>query len=70
MREGLIDKVVIFGDPLNGTAVGTIAASKVLVVCHPSDDICKGGIVVDSEHLDVSSLVVTAKRSMEVADRV
>ncbi len=46
--------VVIFGDPLNGTAVGTVDPSKVLVICHAQDLICKGQWIVDSDHLDVS----------------
>jgi hypothetical protein len=50
--------VVIFGDPLNGTAVAQINPSKVLIICHPQDYICKGTIVVDSEHLDVSRFLV------------
>lgn len=51
----MTDTVVIFGDPLNGTAVGTVNPSKVLVICHAQDLICKGTWIVDSEHLDVST---------------
>jgi hypothetical protein len=47
-------QVLIFGDPNNGTAVGTIPANKVLVICHSEDDICKGESIVKSEHLNVS----------------
>jgi hypothetical protein len=46
--------VVIFGDPNNGTAVGTVDPSKVLVICHDEDLICKGTWIVLAEHLDVS----------------
>lgn len=51
----MTDPVVIFGDPLNGTAVGKVDPSKVLVICHAEDLICKGTWIVDSEHLDVSA---------------
>ena len=57
--------MVIFGDPLNGTAVGTIDPAKVLVVCHSGDDICKGEIIVTSEHLNVSSLLLFVARNGE-----
>jgi len=49
--------MLIFGDPDNGTAVGTIASGKVLVICHSGDEICKGSISVTSDHLNVSSPV-------------
>jgi len=47
-------EVLIFGDPDNGTPVGTIPSSKVLVICHSKDEICKGSIIVTSDHLNVS----------------
>lgn len=37
-----IAAVVVFGDPNYGKAVGTVATSKVLSVCHAQDIICTG----------------------------
>jgi cutinase len=54
--------VVIFGDPDNGTAVANIDPSKVLVICHSGDDICKGEIITTSEHFDVSTLSLDERR--------
>ena len=48
--------VVLFGDPKNGTAVGSVPASKTLVVCHKGDNICEHGIIVSDPHLSVSLL--------------
>ncbi|KAH8684524.1 cutinase-domain-containing protein [Tricladium varicosporioides] len=50
-----VSSVVIFGDPDNGTAVGVIAPSKVLIVCHSGDEICKGSIIVTSDHLNYAN---------------
>ena len=50
MADKLI--VVIFGDPDNGDPVAHIPSSKVLVICHAGDNICQGGILVLSSHLD------------------
>lgn len=43
---------MIFGDPDNGDAVGTIAADKVKVICHGGDNICAGGVLVLPPHLN------------------
>jgi len=33
-----ISSVVLFGDPKNGTAIQGVAANKVLIICHASDE--------------------------------
>ncbi|CAG8976176.1 hypothetical protein HYALB_00010434 [Hymenoscyphus albidus] len=43
--------VVIFGDPLNGKAVGSIPASKTKIICHNGDNICEGGSQIRQAHL-------------------
>lgn len=45
---------MIFGDPDDGEAVGSIPASKVLVICHLGDDICLHGDLVLEPHLTYS----------------
>lgn len=45
--------VVIFGDPDDGDAVGSISADRVKVICHDGDNICDGGIIVLPAHLNV-----------------
>ncbi|CAD6441405.1 271631ca-8155-4618-879a-dd8ae6293e82 [Sclerotinia trifoliorum] len=37
-----IAAVVMFGDPDNGKAVGTVPTSKVLSICHDQDIVCTG----------------------------
>jgi len=49
-----INSVVIFGDPDNGQAVGSIPSSKVLIICHTGDDICLGGDLILEPHLTYS----------------
>ncbi|KAH6679396.1 putative cutinase [Halenospora varia] len=55
-----VSSVVIFGDPDNGTAVGVIDPSKVLIVCHSKDEICKGSIIVTSDHLNYANDAATS----------
>lgn len=55
-----ISSVVIFGDPDNGTAVGNVPSSKVLIICHKSDLICDGTWIVLPDHLDYGMDVGTA----------
>ena len=43
---------MIFGDPDNGEAVGSIPSSKVLIICHVGDDICLHGDAILPPHLD------------------
>lgn len=45
--------VVIFGDPNDGDAVGSISDDRVKVICHDGDNICDGGIIVLPAHLNV-----------------
>ncbi|KFY47431.1 hypothetical protein V496_10666 [Pseudogymnoascus sp. VKM F-4515 (FW-2607)] len=49
-----VDAVVIFGDPNDGDAVGSIPAENVKVICHDGDNICDGGILVLAPHLTYS----------------
>ncbi|KUJ19203.1 cutinase-domain-containing protein [Mollisia scopiformis] len=49
-----INSVLIFGDPDNGTAVGTVPASKTLVICHDGDNICQHGDQILQPHLTYS----------------
>ncbi|KAE8453571.1 hypothetical protein EG329_010432 [Mollisiaceae sp. DMI_Dod_QoI] len=46
-----ISKVVIFGDPDDGTALPNVAASKVDVYCHAGDNICVNGDLILIPHL-------------------
>ncbi|KAH9224558.1 putative cutinase, partial [Leptodontidium sp. 2 PMI_412] len=46
-----VSKVVIFGDPNNGTAIPNVAASEVMTVCHEGDNICVDGLRVLQQHL-------------------
>ncbi|KAF4782745.1 cutinase [Colletotrichum scovillei] len=45
-----VSAVLIFGDPFDGQAVGSIPASKVKVICHDGDNICDGGIIITADH--------------------
>lgn len=49
-----VNSVVIFGDPDDGQAVGSIPASKVDIICHSGDYICKGDDLVLPAHLTYS----------------
>lgn len=55
----IVPIVVIFGDPLNGTAVGIVDPTKVLVICHDGDLICKKQWIVLADHLNVSVVIRT-----------
>lgn len=46
--------VVIFGDPFNGTAIANIDPSKVMIICHTNDYICKGSSRLSPDHANVS----------------
>lgn len=46
-----VSSVVLFGDPMNGTAVAGVEATRTLVVCHKGDDICQGGDSIKKAHL-------------------
>jgi cutinase len=45
---------VIFGDPDDGEAVGSIPSSKVLIIFHTGDHICLHGDLILEPHLTVS----------------
>lgn len=51
----VVNSVVLFGDPRNGTAVPAVDASRVFVACHDGDNICEGGALVLPAHLTYSS---------------
>ena len=42
--------VVTFGDPDRDESFGSVAASKVLIICHEGDNICDNGILITPEH--------------------
>ncbi|KAK7956461.1 carbohydrate esterase family 5 protein [Apiospora aurea] len=46
-----VSSVVIFGDPYSKFPVQGASPNKVLVVCHPGDDICANGDLVLLSHL-------------------
>ncbi|KAH6679250.1 putative cutinase, partial [Halenospora varia] len=46
-----ISKVVLFGDPYNGTAIKNVAASKVKTFCNVGDNICVNGDLILPPHL-------------------
>ena len=47
-----VNSVVLFGDPDDGEAFGSVPASKVSTDCHLGDDICLHGNLVLPPHLD------------------
>lgn len=49
-----VNSVLIFGDPNNGTAVGSIPAAKTKVICHDGDNICQHGDQILQPHLTYS----------------
>ncbi|KAK1596317.1 cutinase [Colletotrichum navitas] len=59
-QQARISSVVLFGDPLGGAAVSGVDETRLLVVCHAGDNICEGGNLVLSPHLDYSSDAPTA----------
>ncbi|CCD46106.1 carbohydrate esterase family 5 protein [Botrytis cinerea T4] len=57
-----VRSVVMFGDPKNGTALAGIDSSKVMTICDPKDDICKGGDAILPAHLEYSANAGTAAK--------
>ncbi|TVY83462.1 Cutinase [Lachnellula suecica] len=55
-----VSSAIIFGDPDNGTAVGTIPAAKTKIICHATDNICMGGDTILAAHLTYSQDAGTA----------
>lgn len=51
-QTAFVNSVVLFGDPDDGQAVGTVPPQRVQVDCHALDDICLHGDVIDQSHLD------------------
>ncbi|PQE15466.1 hypothetical protein CJF31_00009014 [Rutstroemia sp. NJR-2017a BVV2] len=47
-----INSIILFGDPMNGTAINGVDPKRVMTFCDPADDICKGGDVVTKAHLE------------------
>ncbi|KAK2629384.1 hypothetical protein QTJ16_000204 [Diplocarpon rosae] len=46
-----VNSAVIFGDPMNGKAVGSLPAAQTKVICHQGDNICQGGNTILQPHL-------------------
>lgn len=51
-QTNFINSVVLFGDPDDGEAFGSVPASKVSTDCHLGDDICLHGDLILPPHLD------------------
>lgn len=49
-----VNSAVIFGDPLNGTAIANMKSSKTLIICHADDKICQHGDLILHSHLTYS----------------
>ncbi|KAF1349306.1 cutinase-domain-containing protein [Lizonia empirigonia] len=45
-----VSAVVTFGDADRDESFGSVAASKVLIICHEGDNICDNGIIVTPQH--------------------
>ncbi|KAJ4986014.1 Cutinase 2 [Stagonosporopsis vannaccii] len=45
-----VSAVVTFGDADRDESFGSVAASKVLIICHQGDNICDNGIIITAEH--------------------
>ncbi|KAI4923643.1 uncharacterized protein J4E92_007617 [Alternaria infectoria] len=45
-----VTAVVTFGDADRDESFGSVAASKVLIICHAGDNICDNGIIITPEH--------------------
>lgn len=59
-ETAFVKSAVIFGDPDNGKAVGTVSAADTLVVCHKGDLICAGTALVLAPHLTYAKDAGTA----------
>ncbi|PQE28894.1 cutinase protein [Rutstroemia sp. NJR-2017a BBW] len=47
-----INSIILFGDPMNGTAISGVDPKRVMTFCDPADQICKGGDVITKAHLE------------------
>ncbi|CAA9966898.1 hypothetical protein CFE70_010331 [Pyrenophora teres f. teres 0-1] len=45
-----VTAVVTFGDADRDESFGSVAASKVLIICHEGDNICDNGIIITPQH--------------------
>ncbi|KAF2793091.1 carbohydrate esterase family 5 protein, partial [Melanomma pulvis-pyrius CBS 109.77] len=59
-ETAFVKSAVIFGDPDNGKAVGTVSAADTLVVCHNGDLICAVPALVLAPHLTYAKDAGTA----------
>ncbi|ORY11428.1 cutinase, partial [Clohesyomyces aquaticus] len=59
-ESAFVSSAVIFGDPDNGKAVGSVGAGATKVICHNGDLICAGQAVVLAPHLNYSRDADTA----------
>ncbi|CRG87219.1 Cutinase [Talaromyces islandicus] len=55
-----ISKVVLFGDPDNGTAIPNVDSANVQTYCHALDNICVNGDIIGPPHLTYAENVATA----------
>ena len=46
----LLFLVVTFGDADRDETFGSVATSKVLIICHDGDNICDNGIIITAQH--------------------
>lgn len=51
-----ISSIVLFGDPMNNTAIGNITSTKVMTFCHDTDGVCGGSGQVGKAHLSYGAL--------------
>jgi cutinase len=49
--SAFVSSAVIFGDPDNGQAVGSVAAANTKVICATGDLICAGQAIILAPHL-------------------
>ncbi|RDA95319.1 hypothetical protein CP533_3536 [Ophiocordyceps camponoti-saundersi (nom. inval.)] len=49
-----ISAIALFGDPYSKSALPNIDPSRVVVICHDDDNICKGGQLISMSHLTYS----------------
>ncbi|KUJ10472.1 carbohydrate esterase family 5 protein [Mollisia scopiformis] len=54
-QSAAVSSAVIFGDPDNGAAVGSVPAAKTKVICHTGDNICQNGDAILAPHLTYST---------------
>ncbi|KAF3001849.1 hypothetical protein E8E13_004371 [Curvularia kusanoi] len=55
-----VSAVVTFGDADRDETFGSVATSKVLIICHEGDNICDNGIIITPEHRNYEKDAPTA----------